>query len=117
MNKNLYTHEEYLKTKPRELGCAEAEIEALRAQVEQLREAAKYAFDNWLNSKDVFGAMQLLSGIANKTPAQCLAEIKAQAGRDGYAVGWQACMDYQSKGVCLWEAEYTNQLRQQAKVE
>jgi len=56
-----------------------------------------------------------LNEVCQSTPAQCLAEVKAQAGRDGFIAGIRlrskgSCNDWQKAGE-----EYANQLRQQAK--
>lgn len=98
----------------------------LKAQVEQLRELAEF----WINqSKPVGGrkdeymtwlALGHQSAAMNATPAQCLAEIKAQAGRDGFIAGADSYFDRHSdeemsEHVLNSADQYANQLREQAK--
>ena len=103
-----------------------AERDALAVKVEQLR----IAYCDYCAT----GFDDALDQAFEATPAQCLAEVKAQAGRDGY----QACVDALGEAAqnamdngdtsligCIGEIEsyttildaeqYANQIRQQAK--
>ena len=76
----------------------------LAAQVERLREAFNSAV-TWEGVREAF----------KETPAQCIAEIRAQAGREGFIAG---CYCGASYNVYDWDnqADYhANQIRQQAK--
>ncbi|WGH49790.1 hypothetical protein [Alishewanella phage vB_AspM_Slickus01] len=87
-------------------------IAELQAQVNALRDGVKH-----FNRSG--GDMNPLLKAYINTPAQCLAEIRAQAGCDGYIKGandWCAS-EYESCKELLSAAEqHGNQLRQAAKV-
>lgn len=96
---------------------AEKEIEALKVQVEQLREIV--AAVAHIGVDFGFGEYELEPEYIEKsrkrleaTPAQCLAEIKAQAFKQGF----EACINAAVKmGMIDADGEFSNQLRQQAK--
>lgn len=94
----------------------EDENEALKVQVEQLREQLEYmaqqhrcgcghpacnrCYDDKQNAI-----------VLEATPAQCLAEIKAQAFKQGF----EACINAAVKmGMIDADGEFANQLRKQA---
>lgn len=112
---------------PSKLDCAEAEIEALRVQVEQLREfalsvnrkCADYIMGgNRINHEDMGAAA---FDVYKATSGQCLAEIKAQAGRDGFIAGydeaWRQLFGTSSpeQSAAFHANEYVKKLRQAAK--
>lgn len=110
------------------LRAIKQERDALKAQVEQLREQLEYmaqqhrcgcghpacnrCYDDKQNAI-----------VLEATPAQCLAEVKAQAGRDGFIAGADSYFDRHSdeemsEHVLNSADQYANQIRQQAaKVE
>jgi hypothetical protein len=77
---------------PDDAHTIKAELDALVAQVEALKDAANFAYCNWRSSSDALGGMRRLVDAVDSTPAQCLAEIRAEAGRAGYL---QAIYDYE----------------------
>ena len=90
----------------------------LSAQVEVLRVAALNAISFMSGGQ----AKAKLRDAYDATPAQCLAardaEIKAQAGRDGFIAGYFHCRNegFQFEDELENSADaYANQLRQQAK--
>jgi len=94
----------------------------LKAQVEQLREFANDAIHFAIKRKDKVCAdpmfvMQQLQNRLDTTPAQCLAEIKAQAVDDfaDELIEFHNFHPY-AKSV-IYARECANQLRQQAKGE
>lgn len=96
------------------------EVFELKAQVEQFLEIINHYQEGQVPSDN---AMDELIHRANKTPAQYLAEIKAQAGRDGFIAGINArrSIEYDVHNGDWGAAdraadEYANQLRQKAKV-
>jgi hypothetical protein len=75
------------------------------SQVELLRESVKNDCDDDLILKVV--------DVVNSKPCQCLAEIKAQAGRDGFVAGALAMGAHGMAAIVEEEADgYANQLRQ-----
>ena len=88
----------------------ERENAELKAQVEQLREA---------NEAQKFCEFDLLDAAFAKTPAQCLAEVKAQAVEDFYC--WIITVRPNCGLVGMGDLKqtyipkYANQLCQQAK--
>ncbi|WNO60851.1 hypothetical protein [Rheinheimera sp. MMS21-TC3] len=103
---------------------AEKERDQLKAQVKQLRLWAdrlsfELAHDDNYQTSHAFCELQDSLAV---TPAQCLAEIKARAGRDGFIAGvdYSESANYlpqQPSNLTIKAAEkYANQLRQQAKV-
>lgn len=109
------------------------EINALKAQVEALLEPAKEAAEalgfasHHLRGRasenmlmDMAEKADALTIAIGSTPAQCLAardaEIKVQAGRDGFVAGALSMDAHGMANIVEHEAdEYANQLRQQAK--
>jgi hypothetical protein len=76
----------------------EAERDALAAQVEALKDAANSAYCHWNSSSDVFGGMKRLIAAVEATPAQCLADVRAEAGRAGFIAGCELIIDLVSDG-------------------
>ena len=103
---------------------AEQRILELEAQVEQLRAAGNALRKPWDLSK-ILGAetrmlVQQWDVVAAATPAQCLAEVNAHAGRDGFIAGYFHCRNegFQFEDELENSADaYANQIRQQAKRE
>lgn len=98
---------------------ASDERDQLKAQVEHLREVLDDIYtqaQRYVEDYAKFNAHASNQALL-KTPVQCLAEIKAQAGRDGYVKGandWCA-PEYENCRDLLSEADnYAQQLRQQA---
>jgi hypothetical protein len=109
------------------------QIEALKAQIEQLRGAIRKI--GAVNSADEeYEAIGFALKMLGKTPTQCLAEIKAQAVEDfcssfhGLALDQCPTTDDCSEDLVIgWKAgnidcrmagrKYANQLRQQAGVQ
>lgn len=105
----------------------EDENEALKAQVEQLHKGFSDLQSCHLNS-EYYKTLSKIRVIFNATPAQCLAEIKAQAGRDSFIAGANDAAAYIAQQInagsssidldtSLAADKYANQLRQQAKGE
>lgn len=101
---------------------AEKEIEALKAQVERLLKAfdefhgIAASCDGWeaFPQKALDDACDAMMA----TPAQCLAEIKAQAGREGFIECYFALRKVQhgdAFDLVIAADEYANQLRQQGE--
>ena len=110
---------------------AEQRILELEAHVEDLLEAAQPIIDHYFNwmevnevdvteltpdFQNVYCMMVDLNGKLRSTPEQCLAEVKAQAGRDGFIAGLFSEIH---SPTTVWNREeradeYANQLRQQA---
>ena len=99
---------------------AEQRISELEAQVEQLRDSMEDLMAFQVKHLDVWHNLPYdrCSALLKATPAQCLAEIKAQAGRDGFVECYFALRraEYGDVFDLVKSAdEYANQLRQQAK--
>ena len=109
----------------------ERENAELKAQVEQLRSNLKsllVRYDNGAACIDTDGIelgnafrfddgeFNRLSKLVDSTPAQCLAEVKVQAGRNGYFEGYTDALNIQSSNLAESLAEeYADQLRQATK--
>jgi hypothetical protein len=107
----------------------ERENSELKAQVELLRKALEpFATGVFLQSisneeysfmheriKDWLGASNFKKACVayDSTPAQCLAEIKAQAGHAGFMAGVE-CVTTHDESTIYAAEEYANQIRQQA---
>ena len=91
-----------------------AERDTLAARVEQLRKGFSDLQSCSLNS-EYNKTLSKIRVIFNATPAQCLAEVRAQAGRDGFMEGWHQ-RAYHGNQRNKADA-YANQLRQQAQGE
>lgn len=104
----VFSVHEVLAATQKKLRDTEAERDALAAKLAKIDRAWADA-GGW---PDTAEEMDAITDVITSEPMQCLRDVQADAGRAGYAVGWQACLDYQSKGVCLWEAEYAATLRQ-----
>ena len=100
------------------------ERDALAAQVEQLRSGLNQAIELLVTAliepeQITDTEISELRDIEQATPAQCLAEVKAQAGRDGFIAGATRVMDeYCAPRPFFLERKadkYANQLRQSAK--
>lgn len=92
-------------------------IYGLQSQVEQLRKAIIDATNTGAVTDTGKWVYNIDDSVLDKTPAQCLAEIKAQAGRDGFLAGLFSEIH---QPTTVWNREeradeYANQLRQQAK--
>ena len=104
------------------------ERDALAAQVEQLRDLLIRAVkcEEYIIDSDLIVAIgsDLASEISeaiDATPAQCLAKVKAEAGRDGFIAGLEYPDKVRFEGATrnpVFAADaYANQLRQQVKGE
>lgn len=106
----------------------ERENDGLKTQVELLREAAQPIIDdyfNWMEVNDVdiqdltesyqkvYDMMVNLNKKLLSAPAQCLTEIKAQAGQAGFMAGVE-CVTTHDESTIYAAEEYANQIRQQA---
>lgn len=95
---------------------------ALQAQVKQLRNGLNQAIELLVTAlvepqQITDSEISELRDIEQATPTQCLAEIKAQAGRDGFVACYFSLRKVQCGDVFdLVKAadEYANQIRQQA---
>lgn len=88
---------------------------ALAAQVEALRNGLIDA-RKWIDEKNhvcdkTKDFCDTLTGVIEATTQQHLAELRVEAGRAGYVVGWDACLNYQKHGTCLWESDYADSIR------
>ena len=99
-----------------------SEREGLKAQVEQLRVASTIVLnardEDGITTSGLLAKFDALSKALSFLPAQCLAEVKAQAGRDGFIAGYFHCRNegFQFEDELENSADaYANQLRQQAK--
>lgn len=99
---------------------AEKDVEALKAQVAMLRVACQLGIDMFkANDINVPNTIETLQEAIDATPAQCLGEIKARAGRDGFIAG----VGYAHKRpdvvlpkvIEMVAHDYANRLHQQAK--
>ena len=100
-------------------GKIKAERDALAAQVEQLRDGLECLSHAAFSIQEGFGsntkyreAEDKADKVLSAIPDQCLAEVKAQAGRDGFIAGFKFGrfgLDYNKKAN-----EYANKIRQQA---
>lgn len=88
-------------------GAAADEIEALKAQIEQLRKA---------NEAQKFCEFDLLDAEFAKTPAQCLAERDAKVVEKAIALTRSTAIEGGTRWLCRVDdlEKYANQLRQQA---
>ena len=69
--------------------------DALAAQVEA-RDALLRNISNWISklpvpTKSATSYMIRIDGVIKETPAACLAQVKADAGRAGYVDGYEKC--------------------------
>ena len=100
----------------------ERENAELKAQVEQLRKYGNLCAVNLSYSTDAFASeyKSLWKKAAAATPAQCLAEVKAQAGRDGFIDGAHlintVAGTFSADEIESHANEYANQLRQASRV-
>ena len=99
------------------------ERDALVAQVEQLRDLLIRAVkgEQYIIESDLIAAIgsdlqSEISEAIEATPAHCLAEVKAQAGRDGFIAGAEFIQKGGYLSLPAGADEYANQIRQSAKV-
>ena len=91
------------------------ELDVLKAQVEALRMIAILVHFEWANNVVTFNTMQRLYSVVNSTPQQHLAEIRAEAGRDGYLQGVHDCqlaeINYEDFDTQSRSAQYADSIR------
>lgn len=98
-----------------------AQVELLQQAISTVRLAGKvggFAQQSLADAKAERLAWMKLNEISTATPAQCLAEINAQAGRDGFVAGINYTNEVHFNGATpdIRAAEnHANQLRQAAK--
>ena len=87
--------------------------EELQAQVEILKGVMQSMADAHLEDGETEAAEQFLIHI-RATPAACLAQVKAEAGRSGFVAGYGAGLDcrFTNIGVELAD-EYAERIRQE----
>lgn len=95
----------------------QAERDALAAQVGRMSTFIKLSAAKWENCHDVYPTFWNLLRVANETPQQHLAEIRAQAGRDGYLQGiadyQQAEAEYKDFWIDTAANQYADSIRQE----
>lgn len=60
-------------------------------------------------------AIEALRNLRFKPDVECLAEVRAQAGKEGFIAGWLTARSQFNKGTQAEANYYANQIRQQAK--
>lgn len=93
------------KMVPSDLRLLVGERDALAAQVEVLRTQITKARE-YLSHVDVNSAGVMLDVALESTPAACLAEVRAEAGRAGYA---ECALDF---GLCSTDEQRVNIVKQ-----
>jgi seryl-tRNA synthetase len=112
---------DYMDSLEKEIIQLEQENRELKAQVEQLRDAGNDVYaelQQWAlqsSHKETDAVFKAWRKAREATPAQCLAEIKAQAGRDAVV---SALRLYGEPSMTVSEIDsladrYANQLRHQ----
>lgn len=102
------------------------ELVELKAPVQELRSACQLGIDMFIaNDINVPNSIETMQDALDATPAQCLAEIKAQAVEDAATYLSESIPGQSHESVIFkdryvyvstrYMREYANQLRQQAK--
>lgn len=89
-----------------------SERDALAAQVETIRAEIEFSavkIIEMMPTVEIYALACSIIGAAKSTPQQCLAEIKAEAGRDGFVAGYMSTVHFDDDSELLWANNEANQ--------